>query len=513
MRNSISAWYRSSKQEVYSHPKTYLLLAVLLIAGLFVRVYRTDQVLRFYYDQGRDALVIWQFWHEGKFFLVGPTTGIEGIFRGPWYYWLIAPFYLLGGGNPVWPANFLSVLSVLAIFVLYILAVQIQGRLAGIIAVIIASFSFYFMLDSRWLSNPTPMFLIGMLLLFFMFQVMEGKKWAWVPILFLLGMAMQFGSAAEIFYFPAVAVFGIWQRKNLPTRKIFLFSALIFLITLVPQILFDLRHQGVLLGAIRKFLFEQESFRASFWEVLKLRLAFYYQLFFFKLQPVDSRPWVFMAILGLLAFLLNFKALLKNQKFVVAFLIFILPVVGMLFFQGNYGHVYGYYFTGYFFIFVLLFSVTLSLLAKRDTGGVIVVVLFFALFFQGNIPTIRDFITKGVDGPLHVSLGNELQAVHWVLDNAGRRQFNIDSYVPPVIPYTYDYLFLWQTTNQCGENRCGMVLDQKVSRLYTLYEVDPSHPERLEDWLMRQKAVGIVVEEVKVGGITVQRRERISQNQ
>ena len=78
------------------------------IVALFVRIYRTEALLRFYFDQGRDALVIWRLLHEGKFFLIGPVTGLDGIFLGPFYYYLIAPLYLLGGGSPVAPAVFLG---------------------------------------------------------------------------------------------------------------------------------------------------------------------------------------------------------------------------------------------------------------------------------------------------------------------------------------------------------------------------------------------------------------------
>ena len=38
--------------------------------GFFVRIYRLDQLIGFYFDQGRDALVIWRLWHEGKLFLI-----------------------------------------------------------------------------------------------------------------------------------------------------------------------------------------------------------------------------------------------------------------------------------------------------------------------------------------------------------------------------------------------------------------------------------------------------------
>ncbi|MBI4157851.1 hypothetical protein HY502_03320, partial [Candidatus Woesebacteria bacterium] len=79
------------------------LIGLLLISAFLLRVYRVGEILGFYFDQGRDALIIWDLWHSGKLFLIGPTTGIAGIFRGPFYYYLIAPFYLLGGGDPVYP--------------------------------------------------------------------------------------------------------------------------------------------------------------------------------------------------------------------------------------------------------------------------------------------------------------------------------------------------------------------------------------------------------------------------
>src|SRR3989304_9915370 len=89
-----------------------ILVFTLLFLAFLIRVYRIDSFLGFYFDQGRDAKVIWDFWHQGKFFLIGPTTGIEGVFRGPWYYWFIAPFYLLGKGNPEAASIWLSLTSV-----------------------------------------------------------------------------------------------------------------------------------------------------------------------------------------------------------------------------------------------------------------------------------------------------------------------------------------------------------------------------------------------------------------
>ena len=243
------------KAEISSHIFIYLLLFLVVLGAIFVRVYRVDQILWFYFDQGRDALVIWDFWHKGDLFFVGPTTGIAGIFRGPWYYWLIAPIYLVGGGDPVWPAIFLSLLSVVAVIFLFILGKEIAGRSAGLIAAIIASFSYYIMIASRWLSNPTPMLLISLLIIFSSFRIIDSKKPTkyWLLILFLLGMAMQFGSAAEIFYFPIVALIAVWRRKTLSKRLLFVSFCLLF-VSFLPQIIFDVRHQGILSANIRKFL-------------------------------------------------------------------------------------------------------------------------------------------------------------------------------------------------------------------------------------------------------------------
>ena len=60
----------------------FVLLAFILGLGLFLRVYNIGNLLGFYYDQGRDALTVWNLWHEGKFFLTGPVTGLAGIFLG-----------------------------------------------------------------------------------------------------------------------------------------------------------------------------------------------------------------------------------------------------------------------------------------------------------------------------------------------------------------------------------------------------------------------------------------------
>jgi hypothetical protein len=201
---------------------------------------------------------------------------------------------------------------------------------------------------------------------------------------------------------------------------------------------------------------------------------------------------------------------MADNKVLPLLLIFIgVPMLGYLAFQGNFGNIYDYYMTGFYLPMILLFSIGMGELWK-ERAGKFIVLIFFALFLSLNGMLVRYYLIAGVDGPTNIKLGNELQAVNWIFEDAkGRGEFNVDVYVPPVIPHTYDYLFLWQATKRCGEDLCEMKLTERVPLLYTLYEVDPPHPWRLDTWLERQAGIGEVKEEASFGGITVQRRTRI----
>lgn len=495
------------KKGIKTYPVIYILLFFILALAFFVRVYRVGDLLRFYFDQGRDALVIWRLWHEGRPFLIGPVTGLAGIFLGPFYYYLIAPFYLIGGGDPVYPAVFLAFLSTLAIFMLYFLGKKIHSRLAGIIAATIGAFSYYIFTHSRWLSNPNPILLTSMLFFWSLWEIANGgKKYWWVLAAFFAGLSLQFESASAVFYLPLLLVFSIWQRKNLPDFKTAVISGAAFFATLLPQILFNFRHDNILLNNFIKLFFEEKAFRPTTKFILEVRSEYFWSVFSTKLFP----SWnAYAALFAILAGLVLLVSRYKFKRLILPlFAIFLMtPMIGYLLFQGNYGNIYDYYMSGYFLPFILLFGIGLAELWKKP-AGFIVVLFFFYLFFALNGMLIKNYLTATVK-TRPIALEDQLKAVDWVFEDIkGRGEFNVDVYVPPVIPHAYDYLFLWQGTKRCGEDLCGLEKDGLLFLLYTLYEEDPPHPERLEAWMDRQAGIGKVLEEEKFGGITVQRRER-----
>jgi len=493
-------------REITSHKFLYALLGLILLGGLFFRVRNIQNSLGFFYDQGRDALVIWDFWHKGKFFLVGPTTGIAGIFRGPFYYYLIVPFYLLGGGDPVWPSIFLSLTTILAVALMFYLVQKMQDLASGIFAAAIASFSFYMVTASRWLSNPTPMLLLSMILVWLMVLVTEGKRWAWPLISFVAGVSLfHFGSSGEFFYLPALAIFFLWQRKNWPNKNQFVLSILMFLVTVSPLVLFDIRHDGILRANIAQFFVGDRSFKGVTKYIFKVRTEFYYDVFTNKIFHWRRRMEIIMLLIVAVGFLVNAQGFWKNPKIRILLLLLFSPIVGLYFFQGNYGNIYDYYMTGYYMIFISLFGITLGRIWKGNITGKVFVLFFFWSFLNMNLDVTWSRINDMMDGENSVGFRNEKQALDWVYSDARGREFNVDVYVPPVIPYAYDYLFKWQ-----GQNSYGYLpSERRLDLLYTIYEVDPPHPERIEAWFLRQDGIGTVEEEVRFGGIGVQRRKRL----
>lgn len=517
IKNWVSNLMHVVKKEIMLHPVVYFLLVVILVGAFFVRSYRATDLMAFHYDQARDAIKIWDFWYKGDIFLVGPVTGLAGIFLGPLYYFMIAPIYLLGGGDPLYVALFLAVLGTAAIFVTYLIGFKIHSRETGVIASFIAGFSYYLMLAGRWVSNPTPIFLSSVILFYALLQISfrKSKNW-WVVVALSVSASLQFESASAFFYLPIIFLFYFWQRRvdertntNLPDKRILLISFLLFFVSVVPQIIFSVAHQNMLVENFTKVFTEEKSFKLSFWDVIDKRLNYFWTVFSSKILPTKENSVVVFLLLSILG-IFSWKAKTKSDILKLFFLFLGTPMVGYILFQGNHGNMYDYYMTGYYLPMIILFSLGLGILWKKSYFGKVVVAIFLIWFIQVNFVLGRYFLIAGVDGPTHISLGNELQSVKWVYDDAkALSEFNADFYVPPVIPHTYNYLFLWQGTKRCGAELCGLITDRQTDIVYVLYEVDPPHPERLANWLTKYRDTSKILKEVQFGGITVQKRERI----
>lgn len=486
--------------------KSFLFL--ILLFGILVRVFNLDKFLGFYFDQGRDALIIWDFLKSGKFFLIGPTIGptmgVGDVPRGPWYLWILIPFYWLGRGDPIFPAYFLVFSQVLSLVLLYFISYKVSGRSVALLSFVISIFSFNLILSSHWLSNPTLMYLLSVIFLWSLFKVSEGKVGAFLISGFLSGLSMHFGGSADMFYPLIVFVIAfIWARKLLGFRNIISFIFL-YITPFLPQIIFDFRHNGVIRKGLWQFINSSRSFSFSFWDLLVSRVYFYLDTFSEVVWGQKSFLFILFFLAVLVFVLFRSDEFKKNKYFQIVFLSLIIPFLGMLFLRGEKGVIYGYYFTGFYLFWVLFFSFILGFISKSFVGKV-AVFLFLVLFLGRNLYLVFEYFRYDYRKYNPVILQDQLLAIDWIYKDAGSCNFNVDVYVPPVVPYAYDYLFKWY-----GEKNYGCLpLEGQTRLLYTLSEADDSHPNRFKDWVARQDSIGKVEQKAVFGNIFVERRIRI----
>lgn len=284
---------------------------------------------------------------------------------------------------------------------------------------------------------------------------------------------------------------------------------MIFVAFLMPQLLFEIKNKFLMTKNFLGFTggkinTDDQTWAIPQWWMVKTRLSFYFESLFSKLEEHTGAGTKVLTPLWLI-FTANLLRKQKTRSVTLMLVIFLcLPLFCLLFFVGNYGRLYDYQLVGFFPAFILLFSVFIVFFWKIKLYRPIFVIII-SWFLLNNLLPLRYSIISNVDGPTHISLGNQLQTIDWIYQDAREEKFNVDVYVPPVIPYAYDYLIPWRG-KQIYHNQ---PVEERVSLLYTLFEVDPPHPERLEAWLARQKGIGKVIKSQKFGGITVERRERI----
>lgn len=462
-----------------------VLLALILVLALFLRIYRTSDFLGFWFDQGRDAKVVWDIWHSHKFTLIGPTTGIEGIFLGPFYYYLITPAYILGGGNPVYPAVFLAFLNVIAIYFIYKLGEEYFGPNVGLLAAFITALSRQFVGYQRWLSNPTPLPLFAIIALYALLR----RRW-WIVGL-CAGLSLQLEAASAIFFLPAIILIAFVHKKKIP------FIAIVFFVlTLLPQLVFNFRHQNILLHSFQRFLISEHSFQLNLGAYSK-RLGFYYTAFSDKYYISKRAMAIFAISLPVLFLLIRRKLPAVPTNTLIIW--WATPLVFLLFYHGNHDYIWDYYFTGVYPAFTILVSAIWIAVSRHVWAGRWLTAIFITgLIFQNLSYHLTYFVQPSAG---HVTLTPEVQAIDWIYQDVGLTPFNIDVYVPPVIPHAYDYLFMWR-------GKSVQPTQQLVSRLYTLAEPDPGQKQLLDLWMFKQAGLSSIEKTIIFGPITVQRRVR-----
>lgn len=492
--------------------KSYLLVflvGLIVLAGAVLRFWGiVHGSFAFTFDVGRDLSVIYEIISTKKLTLLGPTTGLPGVFYGPWwYYFLIIPF-VLSAGNPYVVVSSIAFMGLLAVILFFFLGSVLWGRKIGLLLSCFISLSFGFVSSSSQIWSPNLIQFFLPAAIFFLWKVRE-KENLLSAVLFgvLSGLTFEMEPAFGIFFLFGITIsffLFIINSKFRVRLAISWFLGLFFIF--LPRILFDLRHQFLMSKNLMAFFSNPvpRQVPLNFGERVVNRAYLFFEQWSETFGAGNNLVGIVFLAIVIIGLWKIRKTLAYQTKSL--FLISIVPVitlyVGFVFYPDT---VWSYYLIGLPIFYILfVFSIFAQLFSTFKRGRMVLWAIMITIVILNLRPVmmVDSFRQPNFEGDAAV-FRNQLGVVDYVYKEANGKPFNQTAYTPPVIDYTWRYLFIWY-----GQKKYGyQPSKEKTSDFYVIMEPDVWHPERLTKWLEDRKGDGRIIKEEKLrGGITVQTR-------
>lgn len=262
-----------------------------LLFATFFRFYNIYAFVTFLGDQGRDAIILKRIITLEHFPAIRAPSSVGGIFLGPFYYYLVAPFLLLFNFNPVGPAFGVAMLSLVGLACAYFILRKEVSNGTALIFLILATFSAVLTDLSRFSWNPNLLPFFSFFTLYFFYKTLTKSDYHWS---FLFGMffsfSVQLHYLALLMVFSMIIIFSYYLLQKKLSKKdiisVFL-SIASFILFSSPLILFDVRHQflnskNFISLFSQKDVVSKSSFFSRF---LETNAAFYNHIFQISIHP------------------------------------------------------------------------------------------------------------------------------------------------------------------------------------------------------------------------------------
>lgn len=416
-----------------------IILPLIIIAISLRTIFIFQGSVSFHYDMARDAFVAKQIWQDHELKLLGPPTSTPGLFHGVFYYYLIAPFYFLGQGDPRVVAIFLSFLNSLTIIPVVLLSYDLFKSKSWVyLSGLLFALSFETTQYAAWISNPSPAMLTVGLFFYFLRVWQKGKVWGLYAATLMAVVSTQF-QFFLIYLFVLLVIFAtLFKIKTkLPSvLKAFAITSLGLASFLLSAIKFNSFTQ-ILGGFLNISQGAQIDFRPQFDELLINYLNKLSDLFTYNFIPLN----VFLG--GLIAIAALY--VIRKEYFILFCLLSNLPI----FIFG--GHTNTYANIGLVVPAILGVIMLLKNIGKFTKAGMRIILI---LIFISNIYAIFKNSPSGqiiLVIPNDMNLKNELSLIDQTYQLAEGQPFTINSLTLPLwTNTTWAYLYSWYGKNKYG---------------------------------------------------------------
>lgn len=425
------------------------LVLIILVFGIFYRLMLTaNGNFLFNMDNARDFVDVREMMELKKFRLTGPSSAILGVYNGPLWYFLLGGTYILTKGDPYGAILMLIIFWAIGGFFLLKL-VDDFGKLAQIAVGLVWIASNYIVLTNLYSFNPNPILLLSPLAIYLLVKYLEDRSGLFIiSTWFLAGAFFNFEMNFGVFM-PLIIVISVFlKRTNAFKDKYFWIGVAVFIATLLPQALFDLRHQFIMSKSLIKFLSEDHS--SGF--VIQRRLQTIWETFYQTFLATMENQKILTSSLLILAipvFLKNIKSHSLESKILVPIMFVLIPFTCYLIVPVT---VNSWHLGGPMAASLILIGYILASLWRMNIFGKIfsLVISMLLIFYSfANILNffMNDFGSVNNDPSLYK---NEISAIDYVYKYAHGQNFKVYTYLPSVYDYPYQYLFWWYGSKKYG---------------------------------------------------------------
>lgn len=484
----------------------YLLISLALIITIAGALPRAIEVINrnylFGFDQGLFYEAVKQIVVEKHLTLIGAEVGgIGGFFQGPGWYYLLSIPYILWGGDPYGAVVLMFLIGIATIILPIVLFRKSFGEKTALLTGFFVALSPGIVPQSRFFWPPFVIPMLTVLYLYLLYKAYTGKKLFLPFVFFVIGLMTHFEIATGgSLLLATIVTILIIRPKHVFSPRVVLLSVGLFLITQLPLILFDIRHQFISSQGLIKFITHGSPTHNTY------SIANHLNMYKDSLLSV-SHNWYIGVIIILIVSLGVFK-ILKNKKIEKAkkqFILFLIvcPAVLFIAFLPLKTILWSWWFLELPIFLCMLVAVTCSYLLNVSKIKFLIYAFFVVYIYLFISQTYAWYRIDLPDYGGTAKIKGKIDALDYIYKDAGDNKFGLFVFTPPVYTYAYDYLLNWY-----GEKIYGYVPQPvKGKTFYLLIEPDPAKPVSYKGWLETVIKDGKVQKTVKLpSGFIIQKR-------
>lgn len=347
--------------------KNWFLILCLLL-GLVLRIYNYEKSFSFAHDQDLYSWIAKDIVVNKHWRMVGQLTSVDGVFIGPFYYYLMAAAYSLTGMNPMSAIVPTTLIGLATIVSFYCLGKRYFSRRSGLIMAFVYAISFGAAYYDRW-SVPTEPAILWSVWFMYLILGMTKKNLKLLPLFGLLAALTYHVHIAlvPILPIPIIAYFisggNFWENLKKIKIKNVLVAFVIFMAVSSPFWVFELRHDFSQIKSVflagKKDLGNPTGWPKLFKVVDASAVEMQQRLLIgWEIRQI----WIIWLVFGLMLLLLTKTKKIKIYDLILLICwIFFIGVAQFL----SKRQVSEYYFTNYIVVFILVISLFFDILIEK----------------------------------------------------------------------------------------------------------------------------------------------------